>query len=97
MLRIPCPYCGERDENEFVFGGQAHIVRPEPTQQAGDREWADYLFFRDNPKGLHCERWQHHYGCRQWFNVVRHTVSHEIMQVYGLHELRPELDPAPMV
>ena len=96
MLRIACPYCGERSEDEFVFGGQAHIVRPEPPAQAGDREWADYLFFRDNPKGLHHERWQHHYGCRQWFNVVRDTVSHEIVCVYGLHEPRPDLDPASM-
>ena len=50
MLRISCPFCGERDENEFVFGGQAHIARPEPAEQVSDREWAEYLFFRDNPK-----------------------------------------------
>ena len=28
MLLIPCPYCGERPELEFVYGGQAHIARP---------------------------------------------------------------------
>ena len=28
MLLIDCPYCGERPEPEFVYGGQAHIARP---------------------------------------------------------------------
>jgi len=27
MLLIECPYCGERPEPEFVYGGQAHIAR----------------------------------------------------------------------
>jgi len=29
MLLIECPYCGERPEPEFVYGGQAHIARPQ--------------------------------------------------------------------
>lgn len=91
MLRIPCPFCGDRDESEFAFGGQAHLVRPEPAHEASDREWAEYLFFRDNPKGVHFERWQHNYGCRQWFNVARDTVSHEIVAVYLISERRPAL------
>lgn len=89
MLRIPCPFCGDRDESEFAFGGQAHLVRPEPAQEVSDREWAEYLFFRDNPKGVHLERWQHNYGCRQWFNVARDTVSHEIVTVHLISERRP--------
>ncbi len=28
MLLIPCPYCGERPELEFTYGGQAHLARP---------------------------------------------------------------------
>ena len=28
MLLIPCPYCGERPEIEFAYGGEAHIARP---------------------------------------------------------------------
>ena len=92
MFRIPCPFCGERDEHEFVFGGQAHIARPEPAEQVSDREWAEYLFFRDNPKGVHLERWQHRHGCRQWFNIARHTVSHEILAVYRLDEAAPDMN-----
>jgi len=83
MLRITCPYCGLRDQDEFRFGGEACIRRPENPEQATDAEWADYLFYRDNVKGLHLERWVHSFGCRQWFNVERDTVTHEIVRVFG--------------
>ena len=92
MFRISCPFCGERDENEFVSGGQAHIARPEPAERVSDLEWAEYLFYRDNPKGVHFERWQHRHGCRQWLNVARHTVTHEILAVYRLDEAAPDMD-----
>ena len=26
-MLIPCPWCGERDESEFSFGGDAHLER----------------------------------------------------------------------
>ncbi len=83
MLWIPCPWCGERPETEFQYGGEAHIARPDPdtTDDAG---WADYLFMRRNPKGAHAERWMHRDGCRRWFNMVRHTETHEILAVYPL-------------
>ena len=88
MLRIPCPWCGVRDETEFRFGGEAHVERP--GLEVSDAEWADYLFNRENPKGLHYERWCHVYGCSQWFNVVRDTVTHEIHAVYEMGEPRPD-------
>lgn len=87
MLRIECPYCGLRDEPEFSFGGESHITRP--AAGAGDAEWADYLFLRTNPKGEHAERWCHSYGCGQWFNVLRDTVTHEIRATYGIADRRP--------
>ena len=89
MLRIPCPWCGIRDETEFRFGGEAHVERP--GLEVSDAEWADYLFNRENPKGLHYERWCHVYGCSQWFNVVRDTVTHEIHAVYEMGEAKPDI------
>ena len=89
MLRIPCPYCGTRDESEFRFGGESHVERPGPD--VSDAEWADYLFNRENPKGLHFERWCHTYGCSQWFNVVRDTVTHEFHAVYKMGLSKPDL------
>lgn len=84
MLRISCPLCGVRDEPEFVCGGPSHITRP--AFEAADGEWTHYLFNRDNPKGILYERWLHAFGCGQWFNVVRHTVTHEILVVYPMGE-----------
>lgn len=90
MMRIECPWCGSRTEDEFTCGGQSHIARPDPAV-ASDGEWAAYLYQRDNPKGLHYERWHHGFGCGQWFNVARHTVSHAILAVYTMSEPKPEL------
>ncbi|HEX2139571.1 MAG TPA: sarcosine oxidase subunit delta [Woeseiaceae bacterium] len=89
MLRIPCPWCGVRDETEFHYGGQAHRARPESSEELTDAEWADYLFMRDNPKGEFAERWVHAAGCRRWFNVQRHTVTHAILAVYRIGETPP--------
>lgn len=84
MLRIPCPYCGVRDQDEFRYGGEASIVRPDDPDNVSDAEWADYLFYRDNVKGPRLERWLHSYGCRQWFLVRRDTLTHEIAEVRRL-------------
>ncbi len=81
MMRIPCPYCGVRDAFEFTWGGQADIVRPAYPQTCSDEEWGAYLFIRRNSKGMHQERWCHTYGCGQWFNVWRDTVTHVIEKV----------------
>ncbi len=89
MLQITCPWCGPRDENEFSYGGEAHIVRPENPDQLSDEQWADYLFMRHNPKGPHHEQWRHTYGCRRWFNAVRDTVSYEFKAVYKMGETPP--------
>ena len=84
MMRIECPWCGVRDQTEFSCGGENHISRPENPANTSDARWADYLFYRNNIKGLHYERWVHTYGCRQWFNVARDTVTHEIFEVYAM-------------
>ena len=89
MMRIECPWCGGRDETEFHYGGEAHIARPEDPDALSDDAWADYLFMRSNPRGVHAERWMHAQGCRRWFNVLRHTASHEVVAVYPMGAPRP--------
>ena len=81
MMLIDCPHCGPREEVEFRYGGQAHLAYPENPAEVDDETWAQFVFFRDNPKGLFAERWSHGAGCRRWFNVVRDTVTHEISAV----------------
>lgn len=89
MQLIECPYCGPRDEVEYHYGGQAHVVHPKDTADLSDAEWAEYLFFRDNPKGPFAERWLHESGCRRWFNAVRDTATHQVLAVYRLDQPEP--------
>lgn len=49
MLLIKCPWCEQRDELEFSCGGEAHLGRPEPTDRATTKKWADYLFYSGTP------------------------------------------------
>ena len=91
MLRMRCPACGiDADETELAPGGEAHLTRRGP--EASDAAFEDYLFMRKNPKGVHFERWFHANGCRKWFHMARHTVSHEILAIYGITEPAPKLD-----
>lgn len=92
MHIIHCPWCGPRDEVEFSYGGQAHIARPDAPEALSDAEWGDFLFLRDNPKGVFAERWMHAAGCRRWFNALRHTVSHRILATYRMGEAPPAVD-----
>ncbi|MEM9668785.1 MAG: sarcosine oxidase subunit delta [Pseudomonadota bacterium] len=76
MHRIPCPWCGARDESEFQYQGDASVRRPNP--EAENSDMSDYVYFRENPKGWHLEYWHHVGGCRQWLVVERNTATHEI-------------------
>src|SRR6476619_3179467 len=91
MQLIACPWCGPREETEFHYGGQAHIAYPADPQALTDEEWAHYVFFRSNPKGLFAERWTHSAGCRRWFNAVRDTATYRFQRVYRVDEQRPTI------
>ena len=82
MLLIKCPWCGPRNEDEFHYGGAAGIAHPANSGALDDVEWARYLFFRPNPKGLFAERWSHAAGCRRWFNAVRDTSTGQFIGSY---------------
>jgi len=75
-MRLPCPWCGERDHSEFNYGGDA--TRRRPADDAPMEEWIDYVYFRDNPRGRHHEHWQHIQGCRAWIVIERDTLTHEV-------------------
>ena len=91
MLLIDCPWCGPRNEDEYGYGGQAHVAYPGDPATLDDDQWAHYLFYRANPRGPFAERWVHTAGCRRWFNAVRDTATNEIRAVYRIGEPRPEV------
>ena len=89
MLLVPCPNCGERDQSEFHYGGEAHRTRPTAPETLSDAEWADYVFMRTNTKGVFAERWCHAAGCRKWFNALRDTSTDAFLAVYRIGEAPP--------
>lgn len=94
MLLIPCPYCGQRPEIEFAYGGQAHIARPTGAGIT-DQAWADFLYVRSNVKGVQAERWRHVHGCGQFFNALRDTTSDRFIATYRRDEPPPAVAPGP--
>jgi sarcosine oxidase subunit delta len=79
-MRITCPYCGERSNDEFTVLGDADAVMARPT--GGDlATMGAYLHTRKNPAGRHRELWHHNAGCRQWLIVTRDTRTHEVFEV----------------
>ena len=86
MLLIDCPYCGQRPEIEFAYGGQAHLARPPRPAELSDEQWAGYLYIRKNPKGRHAERWRHIRGCGRFFNALRDTTTDQFLGTYKTGE-----------
>ncbi len=95
MLLIACPYCGMRPELEFVYGGQAHLARPGDPAAADPQTWADFLYSRDNTRGVHAERWRHTHGCGRFFNALRDTGTDHFLATYRVDEPPPGLALAP--
>ncbi len=77
-MRIACPHCGTRGNEEFAYLGDATVRRPDG--EAFDA-WVDYVYLRDNPAGRHRELWQHVGGCRTWLVVTRDVRTQEIFAV----------------
>ena len=79
-MRLTCPHCGPRGNDEFVYLGSADPVRP-ASHDAPSEAWVDYVYLRNNPAGANRELWHHAYGCRAWVVVTRDTRTHEVLKV----------------
>ena len=77
-MRIPCPFCGPRGNEEFTYLGDASMRRPDPAAPGAVKAFHDYVYLRDNPSGQHRELWYHGGGCRKWLVVTRDTRTHNI-------------------
>ena len=88
MLILHCPYCGvDACETELAGGGEAHLKRFGPGSQ--DTDFEAYLFHRENPKGVHFERWRHANGCGKWFHAARCTATLEVFGTYPAQTYEP--------
>ncbi len=91
MLILTCPYCGvAAEETELAPGGEAHLKRAGST--ASDAEFESYMFARENPRGVHFERWRHAYGCGKWFLAARCTETLEVFGTYKAQCTEPSTE-----
>lgn len=86
MIFIHCPYCGERNEDEFVYGGDVKHPRPADPASMSDAEWCDYIYTVPNTKGWANEFWWHVRGCQRWITVQRNSANN------ALRTVQPEQD-----
>lgn len=88
MLILICPCCHvAADETELAAGGEAHLKRLGPGSP--DSAFDGYMFARENPKGVHFERWRHAYGCGKWFLAARDTATLEVFGTYPAQSTAP--------
>ncbi|MBV0911877.1 sarcosine oxidase subunit delta [Anianabacter salinae] len=88
MLILTCPCCGvAADETELAPGGEAHLKRFGPG--SSEDAFEGYLFLRQNPRGVHFERWRHAYGCGKWFHAARSTTTMEVFGTYSAQVTEP--------
>jgi len=78
MQQFNCPFCGPRDQSEFTYLREAATI---PALDAGVAAWQKFVYERDNPCGAHAEWWHHNHGCRQVLEIMRHTQTHEVVEV----------------
>lgn len=76
------PHLGPRDANEFVYKGDAELIRrPDWQPNSSTETFSEYLYQRKNPAGIHKELWYHEQGDRSWLVVTRNTLTHGISKV----------------
>ncbi|MEX2495628.1 MAG: sarcosine oxidase subunit delta [Woeseia sp.] len=81
MIYINCPHCGERNESEFVYGGNADRPRPADPDELSDAAWCDYIYTVPNIKGWAREFWWHVHGCNRWITLLRDSRTDEVQAV----------------
>jgi heterotetrameric sarcosine oxidase delta subunit len=78
-VRLPCPFCGERNVHEFVCRGEAPPTRPPTDAPDALSTFVDYVYLRDNLPGPMREHWYHAAGCRRWLVIERDTRTHAVL------------------
>ena len=83
MKILDCPLNGPRNISEFTYGGEVHAM-PDPDQVSA-RDWAEYVFFDDNPAGIVVEWWCHT-ATAYWFVAERCTLTDRVLRTYPASE-----------
>ncbi len=78
-MRLPCPFCGDRDVQEFACRGEAPGPRPNPAAPDAMATFTDWVYSRANPCGPTTEHWYHASGCRRWLAIKRDVRTHIVL------------------
>ncbi|MBL4721213.1 MAG: sarcosine oxidase subunit delta [Alphaproteobacteria bacterium] len=77
MLKITCPWCGDRAQIEFTYRGDGALTRP-ALDNENAKDHFEYVYLRDPRRGVQDEIWRHSAGCGQFLKVRRDTLTHKI-------------------
>ncbi len=76
MSQLTCPFCGERDLEEFAYrktvGADSSVNSP-----VG-------VYTRSNDPSNSVEHWQHVQGCRAWLRVQRNPSTGAVREIKQL-------------
>ncbi len=78
MSQLTCPFCGERELDEFAFRHTVAAATCVNSPQA--------VYARSNDPSNSLEFWQHVRGCRAWLQVRRNPSTgavHDIKLLTG--------------
>ena len=92
MLLIDCPYCGERPELEFAYGGQAHIARPRTPAESRRPGLGRFSLHARQHQGRACRALAPSRGCGRFFNALRDTTTDHFLATYEYR--RAQAQPA---
>ncbi|HEY9734739.1 MAG TPA: sarcosine oxidase subunit delta [Trichocoleus sp.] len=84
---LTCPNCGKRSVGEFICKGE---FAPRPLPEAALPDWTDYLYLRQNRRGLQLEWWYHRNGCQSWFLVERDTTDNTKHRSFWYRDLQSQ-------
>jgi len=82
MKIIDCPLNGPCSAEEFICGGE---VVEQPDQAASLGDWADYVFFENNSRGL-AHEWWFHVPSNYWFIATRNAATDEFIQTASVDD-----------
>lgn len=85
MQLFPCPFCGERDEREFLYLGEFGKTRPETVNEITALEWTKYLHSKRNDLGTVREIWMH-LPCSEAFVMERDSISMNVLNTICLRK-----------
>lgn len=90
MKIINCPLNGPRNAQEFVYGGEVKFPprQHDSGHDASLRQWVDYIFMEENPRGI-VREWWCHVASGYWFIAERNTITDTILRTFSSQELFP--------